>query len=190
MPELPTGCEITAAAMLVKYAGIAVDKTTLAVKYMPTLASASLHTGSDGRTYGADMEHYFIGDPTTDQGYICGVPAIMTALEKYFADVKSQLKPKNITGSTPAQLYGMIDSGTPVMVWVTVGMAERRTVYGWYRDDGVFMDWSNNDHGAVLIGYDADTVTIADPIAGIIKCAKPKFERIFAQRGNKCLILE
>lgn len=189
-PELPTGCEITAAAMLLRYAGFEIDKKTLAVKYLPTLPSPSLHTGSDGRTYGADMEHYFIGDPTTSDGIICGVPAIMTALNGYLSDINADMKPKNISGSTPQDLYALVSSGTPVMVWVTVSMTERGAVYGWYRDDGIFMDWSRSDHGAVLIGYDEDTVTIADPIAGIIKCAKPKFERIFEQRGNKCLILE
>ncbi len=189
-PELPTGCEITAAAMLLKYAGVEADKRTLAVKYLPTLPSPSLHTGSDGRTYGADMESFFIGDPTTDQGYVCGVTAIMTALNKYLSDKKSNIRPKNISGSTPTQLYAMVDGGTPVMVWVTVRMEDRSAVYGWYRDDGVFMDWSRSDHGAVLIGYDENTVTIADPISGIIKCAKTQFERIFEQRGNKCLILE
>lgn len=189
-PELPTGCEITAAAMLLKYAGIEVDKTTLAVKYLPTLPSPSLHTGEDGRTYGADMENYFIGDPTTSEGFVCGVPAIVTALNGYLSDKNADIKPKNISGSTPQELYALVSSGKPVLVWVTVSMTERSAVYGWYRDDGIFMDWSRSDHVAVLIGYDKDTVTIADPISGIIKCAKPKFERIFEQRGNKCLILE
>ena len=53
------------------------------------------------------------------------------------------------------------------MVWVTIGMENRREIRGWYTEDGRFMDWSTNDHGAVLIGYSAGTVTIADPISGI-----------------------
>ena len=66
MPELPTGCEITAAAMVLNYYGFQVDKTVLAEQYLPTLYSTGIYYGQDGRTYGNDMNAYFIGDPRTD----------------------------------------------------------------------------------------------------------------------------
>ncbi len=49
---------------------------------------------------------------------------------------------------------------------------------------------STNDHGAVLIGCDETTVTIAVPISGLIKYDKDRFESVFASRGNKCVIVE
>lgn len=76
-----------------------------------------------------------------------------------------------------------------VMVWVTIGMADRREVQGWYTEAGEFMDWSTNDHGAVLIGYSPETVTIADPISGICEYDREQFEKVFASRGNQCVIL-
>ena len=52
------------------------------------------------------------------------------------------------------------------------------------------MDWSIYDHGAVLIGYTQDTVTIADPISGKVEYSREDFERVFASRGNQCDILQ
>ena len=48
------------------------------------------------------------------------------------------------------------------------------------------MDWSTNDHGAVLIGYTEGTVLIADPLAGIVEYDRQAFETVFASRGNQC----
>ena len=50
MPELPTGCEITAVTMMLQYAGQPVDKVTLAHE-MPYDAS--------------DWNKGFVGDPFT-----------------------------------------------------------------------------------------------------------------------------
>ena len=46
------------------------------------------------------------------------------------------------------------------------------------------------DHGAVLIGYDEDTVTVADPIYSRITVSRDQFEKIFAERGGQCVILQ
>ena len=56
--------------------------------------------------------------------------------------------------------------------------------------DGTYMEWSTNDHGAVLIGYDEDTVTVADPIYSRITVSRDQFEKIFAERGGQCVILQ
>ena len=84
-PELPTGCEITALTMALNYYGYPVDKTVMASEYLPT-ASADRYYGSDGRLYGTDMNEYFIGDPFTENGIICGTGAIVTAADSYLAD--------------------------------------------------------------------------------------------------------
>ena len=79
--------------------------------------------------------------------------------------------------------------GIPALVWVTIGMKERREAQGWYTEDGRYMEWSSNDHGAVLIGYSEDTVTVADPLLGLRVYGRNMFERVFASRGNQCVIL-
>lgn len=189
MPELPTGCEITALTMVLNYYGFSADKITMASQYLP-IASSYFYYDDYGNLYGPDLNNYFVGDPFTPGGYICGTGAIVTAADDYLEDQGSSMRAKDITGSTPEELYQLVSEDTPIVVWVTVSMVYRGDVNGWYTEDGEYVDWSVNDHGAVLIGYSDDTVTIADPISGLVEYDKETFESVFESRGNKCVILE
>ena len=189
MPELPTGCEITALTMVLNYYGWNADKMDMAMKYLPRL-SADFWKGEDGKQYGNDMEHFFIGDPSTKGGYICGVPAIAAAADAFLEDRGSPLRAVDLTGASPEQLYHLVSQGTPVVVWVTIGMKDLKESAGWYTEDGRFMEWHRNDHGAVLIGYGKNTVTIADPISGYVEYSREQFEKIFELQGNRCLVLQ
>ena len=188
-PELPTGCEIAAMTMALHYYGYDVDKTTMAAEYLPTV-SANRYYGEDGRLYGSDLRKYFVGNPFTQAGYICGTEAILTASNTYLQDVGSSMQAVDKSGVSPEELYKLVSQDTPVVVWVTIGMANRNTPQGWYTEDGTYVDWSTNDHGAVLIGYSEDTVTIADPISGMVECSRTQFESVFASRSYQCVILE
>lgn len=66
MPELPTGCEITALAMVLQYFGYEVDKTALAAEYLPVVAYPDFYYGGDGNLYGPDMRENFVGDPFSE----------------------------------------------------------------------------------------------------------------------------
>lgn len=187
-PELPTGCEITAMTMVLNYYGYNVDKVTMALDYMPKI-QAEFYRGEDGRLMGPDLENFFVGDPTEEIGYICGTGAIVTAANRYLADVGSDLTAAAMKNVQPEKLYDLIDQGTPVVIWCTINMEDRAETDGWYREDGTYMEWSTNDHGAVLIGYDEDTVTVADPIYSRITVSRDQFEKIFAERGGQCVIL-
>ena len=188
-PELPTGCEITAMTMVLNYYGYQVNKVTMALDYMPKV-QAEFYRSEDGRLMGPDLENFFVGDPTEETGYICGTGAIVTAANRYLADVGSDLTAAAIKNAQPEKLYDLIDQGTPVVIWCTINMEDRSETDGWYREDGTYMEWSTNDHGAVLIGYDEDTVTVADPIYSRITVSRDRFEKIFAERGGQCVILQ
>lgn len=188
-PELPTGCEITAMTMVLNYYGYQVNKVTMALDYMPKV-QAEFYRSEDGRLMGPDLENFFMGDPTEETGYICGTGAIVTAANRYLADVGSDLTAAAIKNAQPEKLYDLIDQGTPVVIWCTINMEDRAETDGWYREDGTYMEWSTNDHGAVLIGYDEDTVTVADPIYSRITVSRDQFEKIFAERGGQCVILQ
>ena len=187
-PELPTGCEITAMTMVLNYYGYNVDKVTMALDYMPKV-QAEFYRSEDGRLMGPDLENFFVGDPTEETGYICGTGAIVTAANRYLADVGSDLTAAAMKNVQPEKLYDLIDQGTPVVIWCTINMEDRAETDGWYREDGTYMEWSTNDHGAVLIGYDEDTVIVADPIYSRITVSRDQFEKIFAERGGQCVIL-
>ena len=165
MPELPTGCEITALTMVLNYYGMEADKVEIATKYLPT-QQLNLYYGSDGLLYGNDLNQYFIGDPTTENGYVCGTGAIITAANAYLQEQGSQLTAVDYTGVDVDTLYQFVSQDIPVVVWVTISMTDRGETEGWYTQSGEYVDWSIYDHGAVLIGYTQDTVTIADPISG------------------------
>lgn len=187
-PELPTGCEITAMTMVLNYYGYNVDKVTMALDYMPKI-QAEFYRSEDGRLMGPDLENFFVGDPTEETGYICGTGAIVTAANAYLTDVGSDMTAVAMKNAQPEELYDLIDQGTPVVIWCTINMEDRAETDGWYREDGTYMEWSTNDHGAVLIGYDEDTVTVADPIYSRITVSRVQFEKIFAERGGQCVIL-
>lgn len=189
MPELPTGCEITALTMALNYYGCPADKVEIAERYLPTVP-ADLYYGDDGRLYGPDLNRYFVGDPATRGGYICGTEAIVYAANSYLADINSSLHAVDLTGSPAEDLYELVSENTPVVVWVTISMQPRRSPEGWYTEDGAYVDWSTNDHGAVLIGYTKDTVTIADPISGLTEYDRAEFEEVFASRGSRCVVIQ
>lgn len=188
-PELPTGCEITAMTMALRYAGLDADKVTMATEYLPC-QPYKLYTGADGKTYGPDWNHYFIGDPTTEIRYVCGTGAILTAANRYLEDVGNPLRAKDRTGARPEELYALVSQDIPVVVWVTIRMGDRTPAGGWYTEEGEYLDWSKIDHAAVLIGYTEDEIVVADPITGRSAYPRSRFERIFASRNNRCVILE
>ncbi|MCD8036563.1 MAG: C39 family peptidase [Clostridiales bacterium] len=190
MPELPTGCEITALTMVLNYYGYDADKVVMATDYLPTLYNIGLYKGADGKTYGNDMNSYFIGNPKSSNGIICGTTAIVTAADSYLADCGSTMTATDMTGLTLEELYRLVSEDTPCVVWCTTGMKNRVPVKGWYTEDGSYVDYSHMDHGAVLIGYSADKVTIADPLAGIVEYSREQFEKVFESRSNQCVILE
>lgn len=188
MPELPTGCEITALTMLLKYYGFSVDKETMAYQYLPTV-SADLYYSSDGLLYGPDMESNFVGNPG-GTGYVCGTTAIVTAANRFLNQFGSNFYATAMNNVSLQTVYDFLDHETPVLVWVTIGMAPRSEIHGWYTEEGDFMEWAENDHGAVLIGYNDTSVIIADPILGEYSCDKESFETVFSSRGNKCVVLQ
>ena len=94
------------------------------------------------------------------------------------------------TGAEPEQLYRFVSEGTPVVVWGTIDMEERQTMESWSTEDGREASWAMNDHCMVLIGYNADTVTVADPLEGIVTYDRGQFESSFRSRDNQCVILK
>lgn len=187
-PELPNGCEITALTMVLRYHGFSVSKMTMSETYLPK-AEFITYQGSDGRTYGPDLDEYFVGDPAK-RGTICGPAALVTAASRYLSDQNSFLTAKDITGCSFEELYMRVGLGQPVVIMSTEGMENRATPSGWYTESGKYVDWSTNDHSAVLIGWDENSVTVACPITGIQTYSRIQFEKVFASRGYRAMVLE
>lgn len=187
LPELPTGCEITALTMALNYYELNPDKVVLATEYLPKTEYSTYY--KNGKLMGPDSDNYFLGDPTSAYGYVCGTGAIVTAANKFLSDINSNYVAKDLSNCDISELYKYVSQDKPIVVWTTIEMADRYETESWYTESGKQMEWSQNDHCSVLIGYSEKTVTIADPLLGNVEYSKAQFEKVLASRGNKAVAL-
>ena len=188
-PELPVGCEITALTILLNYYGFDAEKTDLARNYLPT--SWGNPRTVDGKFYKDSFFDYFIGDPFS-KGYGCFSPAIEKAANAYISSHGGGYTVKNISGCHPDTLYEYLIAGTPVLCWATDGMIEPEYYETWYDNaTGEQLDWYLNEHCFVLAGFNIanSTVTLNDPMKGIIDYNIDRFEVRFKQMHSQAIVL-
>ena len=188
-PELPVGCEITSLTILLRYYGFDAEKTDLARNYLPT--SWGNPVTKDGKLYKDSFFDYFIGDPFS-RGYGCFSPAIEKAANKYISAHGGGFTVKNISGCHPDTLYEYIIAGTPVLCWATDGMIEPEYYETWYDNTtGQQLDWYLNEHCFILAGFNIanSTVTLNDPMKGIIDYNIDKFEVRFKQMYSQAIVI-
>ncbi|WP_286136802.1 C39 family peptidase [Philodulcilactobacillus myokoensis] len=95
-PQLPTGCEMTAVTMMLRYAGVKVNKMQVA---KATVRSKNPNKG-------------FVGDPTKASGWYVFPKGIAPVVKRYLHHVK------NMTGAQIKNLKQQINRNHPVVVWV------------------------------------------------------------------------
>jgi len=95
-PELPTGCEVTATAMMLQYAGAKVTKMSLA-KEMPR--SRNPNKG-------------FVGSPYSPTGWWVYPKGLMGVVRHHLGSAK------DLTGASFATFKAQITLGHPVVIWV------------------------------------------------------------------------
>jgi uncharacterized protein YvpB len=96
LPELPTGCEATATAMMLQYAGSPLTKFDVAIE-MP---------------YDSDPSEGFVGNPFTEDGFTIYPQALMPLV---YAQLGSAV---DLTGATLADLRDFLRAGRPVCCWI------------------------------------------------------------------------
>lgn len=188
-PELPVGCEITSLTMLLRFYGFDAEKTDMAKNYLPI--SWGNNQTIDGKLYRDSFFDYFIGDPFS-RGYGCFSPAIEKAANKYISENGGGYTVKNISGCHPDLLYEYLIAGTPVLCWATDGMIEPEYYESWYDNaTGEKLDWYLNEHCFILAGFNIanSTVTLNDPMKGIIDYNIDKFEVRFKQMYSQAIVL-
>jgi uncharacterized protein YvpB len=190
-PELPTGCEITAFTILLRFYGFDAEKTDLAKNHLP-ISWGNVKT-IDDEVYKDSFFEYFIGDPF-GSGYGCFAPAIMKAAESYLTGREANGKTyiaENISGAAPEELYSYVGAGTPVLCWATDGMIEPEYKESWIDNEtGERLDWYYHEHAFVLVGYDDNIVTLSDPMKGIISYNRERFELRYSQMHSQAIILK
>lgn len=158
-PELKYGCEVTSLAMVLQYAGINVDKMTLAEQLKKDNDKLIKENG-DIIKWG-DPNKGFVGDITgSEAGYAVFDKPLEKLMQKYFGN-----KTKNLTGKEFNQILKQIDNNKPVIVWTTGDHKLPNRWESWL--DGMKKIKTPLDlHVVVLVGYDESNVYINDPLSG------------------------
>lgn len=170
-PELPTGCEITSLTCLLNYLGFPADKVVMADTYLDYVL--------EGGTNYTFFEKY-IGNPHAD-GYGCYSPVIVKAAEKYLADQNSSMTTVNLSGSSKEELFRVIASGHPIVIWNTVWAQYHDSYLAWTTPNGEEVYWNTYEHCMVLTGYDyyQSTVTVCDPLRGEVQYDMEQFFNVY-----------
>ena len=188
-PELPTGCEITAATMMIDYYGYGASKLELDSFLEQTDSTATWWEG--GQKVGYDPDDAFIGNTSTENGWYCTPTPVVAALNEYLSAYGiTDEKATDITGTSAEELYTYIDDGDPVTVWVTIGLNDYYVSESWISEtDGEEVNVSVVDHAMTLIGYDEDNVVLADPLDAIVTYRKRLFESAYKSRGCMAVVM-
>lgn len=176
-PELPNGCEITSAAIVLNYLGFEVNKVTLAEEYLPRCVPY----------WEADPRVEFMGNPEDELAFYCLPGAVVTAVNDYLEDVDAGYTAVDISGSAVEELYQWVAGGYPVMVWTTRAFSEPL-----YNDTFLLPDGDrpySNSHCLVLTGYDDDTCYLADPMLEVETVERERFAESYLERGQYAVVI-
>ncbi|MGY0692101.1 C39 family peptidase [Virgibacillus sp. FSP13] len=182
-PELPTGCEATALAMLLNWGGQLVSKFDVVDK-LPKGEKVKL---IDGGWYGANPNKQFVGDPYSDDGSF-GVfeKPILATIEKFMPEIGI-----NLTGQDFDMLLDIVRSGKPVMAWTTIEQNETFHSKTWIDDSGNTIEWYRYEHAVVITGFNDDHIIVNDPYTGREEHYDRRlFERNWASMGKRAVTLD
>ncbi len=160
-PELPTGCETVAAAAVLNYLGIEINKTDFASNY--------LECGTPGTDSPFDK---FLGNPfKTKKSYGCYAPVIIKAIKKLLEEKQLEdiYTVTDLSGnSVDCITENYVKNGIPVIIWATMDMKKSVPGTKWKTEKYGTIIWQKNEHCMVLIGRDTDknTVIVMDPLTG------------------------
>lgn len=176
-PELPNGCEITSAAIVLQYLGFPVDKVTLAEEYLPTHSPY----------WEADPNVEFMGNPADELAFYCLPGAVVTAVNAYLEELGSGYQALDISGAPVEELYQWVANGTPVLVWTTRAFSDPLYNYTFQLPNG---SWPySNSHCLVLTGYDTETCYLADPMQEISEVDRDRFALCYEERGSYAVVI-
>ena len=178
-PELPTGCESVALTDVLLYYGFELEKTTIADEWLPVSST--------------DFVTAFLGDPHDAASHACLAPCIVATANGYLSAQGSSLVASDVTGSAFAEVLDSVAEGSPVIVWATVDLKDPG-------DEPYLTQWENdrlyglyaNNHCMVVCGYnsEASTVTVCDPLEGIVDYDMGLLAERFAELGSQAVVIE
>ena len=176
-PELPNGCEITAATIVLNYLGFPVDKVTMASQYLPQQAEY----------WATDPDVAFMGNPAYLLAYYCNAGPVAEAVNAYLEDQGADYRAVDISGSPAEELYEWVEQGVPVIVWTTHGCTAPTYSTNFMMADGS-LPYSNS-HCVVLTGYDSEGCYVADPMYEFSYASYEVFNWCYEARGSYAVVI-
>ncbi len=183
-PLLPSGCEATAAAMVLRYYGSNITPEVFASMYL--LCEDLFYSGE--KLYGPDPYEKFAGSPFGESYcYGCFAPVIEEAVNSM-----TGFSAETVTGKTLSELCGLyIDNGKPLLVWATMEMREPEDGRVWNLPDGREFVWTAGEHCMVLTGYGDGVYYFNDPRSGgSVIFPEDISEKRFSQLGSQAVLIE
>lgn len=180
-PELPTGCEATAAAILLRWSGVNISKTEVASK----LPKGTIPRYKEGKMYGANPYKVYVGDPFSKKGYGVFHEPIAALIDDFVPG-----RAMDLTGTTFENIFTVVDYGSPVIVWATSNLQKPKLTAIWYDEYGEKIYWRTPEHAFVMIGYDNSNIFVVDPEDGKKKkYDKSKFIAMWKEMGNQAVTI-
>lgn len=159
-PNLPTGCESTAAASVLQFLGEDITPEAFASDWL--LCSEDFYT-YNGIDYGPDPNEVFAGDPFSEYAYGCFAYPIADAINRNSRSCAAEV----IKGSNLESLCAQyIDNGSPLLIWATINMKPSYSGKSWVTPDGTPFTWIACEHCLVLVGYNDIFYYFSDPQTG------------------------
>lgn len=159
-PDYPTGCEVTALYILLKYYDVDVTMDEL-VEALPK--GPIPWYDADGVRYGANPARQFVGDPRYSDSYGVFNEPIRETAEEFKTGAIAK------TGATLDDIKEIITSGNPVIAWYTTNIEagiEYRQEWLDY-DTGETVTWPAYEHAVVIYGFDElSNIMYRDPSTG------------------------
>lgn len=160
-PELKSGCEVTSLAMLLKYAGIEVDKMTLAQKIKKD-DTPLVHDESGNIKKWGDPNDGFVGDITgKDEGFGVYPNPMIELMEQYMPG-----RAVNLTNQPFESLLESVHKRRPVIVWLTIDFKPPKKYEEW-EINGNMIKATLDEHAVLLVGYDKNYCYINNPFNGM-----------------------
>lgn len=159
-PNYPTGCEITALYILLKYYGI----NTSLNEIMNQLPQGGYLYTKDNIRYGGNPNLEFVGNPQDPQSFgVYEGPIIQVA-----NNLKNGIT--NGRGNSLNSLLEIVKQNRPVMVWTTINLLEPYIIASWtYEPTMEKINWYAHEHAVIITGFSNNYIIISDPYSGTIK---------------------
>lgn len=184
-PELPTGCEATAAAMVLQFYGETVSPAEVAGEW---LSCDNFFLDVEGVLYGPDPQAVFVGDPFSAYAYGCFAPVIVEAVQTHSTVCTAH----TVTADTLEILCrDYADKGIPLLIWATTDMKPVQAGGHWKLSDGTDFVWPAGEHCLVLTGCTEDSFRFHDPGSGTaVTYEKALCESRFQELGQQAVLIE